>query len=656
MKKLIGIFIFVILYLICPAQSEFDPEMSPDMQRDRQQEQDSVKVPDLPHFRHTWQWERNGVYRQDIPLDTLLDGIHNFNYIFKKSISNTYLGNFPSPYESNLFINRETAQDYYPLTTIRAFLFKPEDMLNFNTTTPFTRLKYFTGGGKGKAENMLDIWHVQNIRPWWSAGIRYNLISSDGRYMNQKSKAYNFSLFSTYEQERINLSFFLNQNNGHITENGGIKDLAFITDSTGQKAENMPVRISSGDVTNNYRNTNFQIQGQYNIGNAKEVTTPTDTFNTYPAKAIFNFRMEENETRFKEKSVPLDFYKHTYIDSVSTLDHVINHNYDLSAKFVLNEHPKYKYLPGIYAGLDFKHEIYDHRTDYDSVNRVQTFGKSKYSGTYITAGIFNVDTNVMLTYDVAGKLCLLGHYAGNFKFDGYIQQALRKDRSSYLRANATIELKSVNPFFSRYVGNHNIWENNFNAIKTIKIDGQYVNQRSRTDLGVGITNVFSYVYLDTTAMPQQTSKTLMVFTAWAKQNFRLGNFYFDQNVYFQKSTQEDILSLPAVSVYSHNYYQNHLFKRALFLQIGFDIFYNTKFYADNYMPSIMQFYNQREFKTGNYPKIDVFLDIRIKRADIFVKYEHLNYLLKDHGNFFSAMNYPINPAMLKFGIKWDFFN
>ena len=113
----------------------------------------------------------------------------------------------------------------------------------------------------------------------------------------------------------------------------------------------------------------------------------------------------------------------------------------------------------------------------------------------------------------------------------------------------------------------------------------------------------------------------MVLTAWGKQNFRLGNFYFDQTVYFQKSTQEDILSLPAISVYSHNYFQHALFKNALFLQTGIDVFYNTKFYADNYMPSIMQFYNQRERKTGNYPKLDVFLNLRIKRADIFVKYE-----------------------------------
>ena len=173
---------------------------------------------------------------------------------------------------------------------------------------------------------------------------------------------------------------------------------------------------------------------------------------------------------------------------------------------------------------------------------------------------------------------------------------------------------------------------------------------------MGFSNIFNYVYFDTAAMPRQTNKTLIVLTAWVKENFKLGNFYFDQTIYFQKSTQEDILSLPVISVYSHNYYQNFLFKKALLLQFGIDVFYHTKFYSDNYMPSIMQFYNQRKHKTGNYPKIDVFLDLNIKRAHIFVKYEHLNYPLKKHGDFFSAADYPINPGMLKFGIQWDFFN
>lgn len=656
MKKLAYIVIFILTHCICLAQSEFDSYNSfgPE-DENAKPERDSIVESNVKHFRDTWQWMRNGVYSQQVPLDTIMDGIQNFNYIFKKNISNTYLGNFSSPYESNIFITRETAQDFYPLTNIRAFLFKPDDALNFNTTTPFTRLKYFTGGGKGKAENLLDIWHVQNIRPFWSAGVRYNLISSDGRYMDQKAKSYNFSLFSSYEKGRTVLSVFLNQNNGHFNENGGVKDRGYVTDST-YKAENIPVNLSGSEASNNYRNTNFQLQGQYNLGKAKEIIFKEDTSYTYPAKAVFNFRAEGNEHLYKEKTINREFYPHTYFDSTYSYDLIKNKVFDLSGKLVLNEHPKFKYLPGVYAGLDFRMETYDQRIGFDSTTKTSVYGKNKYSGTYITAGIFNVDSASLLNYDVAGRLCLIGHYAGNFKFDGFISQALRKDKSSYLRADASIELQSVNPFFERYAGNHNVWENDFKAIKTIKVEGRYVNTRLRTDLGVGLSNIYSYVYFDTAALPQQTSKALLVLTAWAKENFKAGNFHFDQNVYFQKSTQEDILSLPAISVYSHNYYQNYLFKRALQLQIGIDVFYNTKFYSDNYMPSIMQFYNQRESKTGNYPKVDVFLNLNIKRAVIFVKYEHLNYNLKTHGEFFSALDYPINPAMLKFGIRWDFFD
>lgn len=656
MKKIACIIIFAAFHLISLAQTEFDNYNYDNQEGDMQEnehERDSIPESNVPHFRHTWKWMHKGVYPLEFPVDTLLDGIQNYNYIFQKSISNTFLGNFPSPYEANIFIDRATVQDFYPLTSIRAFLFKPEDALEFNTTTPFTRLKYFTGGGKGKAENLLDVWHVQNIRPWWSAGIRYNLISSDGRYMNQKSKAYNFSVFSSYEKERVVLSFFLNQNNGHFQENGGVADRTYVTDST-EKAENIPVSLS--DVRNSYRNTNFNFQAQYNIGKAKEVVHADDTLNAYPAKAVFNFRAEGNEHWFKEEAMNLQYYPHTYIDSSRTYDHVQNKILDFSGKFVVNEHPKYKYLPGIYVGLDYKHEHYFQRTAYDSVSRTESYAGTNYTGTYLTAGLFNIDTTSLLNYDVSGRLGVLGHYAGNFKVDGFISQALNKNRNSLLRADASIELKSVNPFFDRYVGNHDIWENDFKPIKTIEIKGKYINTRLRTELGVGFTNIYSYVYFDTAAMPQQTSKALIILTAWAKENFRAGNFYFDQNVYFQKSTQEEILSLPALSVYSHNYYQNYLFKKALLLQLGIDVFYNTKFYSDNYMPSIMQFYNQREHKTGNYPKVDVFLAFKIKRAHLFVKYEHVNYHLKNHGNFFSAADYPINPGMLKFGLQWDFFD
>lgn len=656
MKKIICTFILIILHLICLAQNRFDDFNSHENESRRQAPaSDSTQQQDVPHFRYTWKWMRNGVYPQEILLDTLQDGIQNFNDIFKKSISNTYLANYPSPYESNIFIERNETEDFHPLSYLRAYLFMPEDVPNFNTTTPYTRLRYYTGGGKGKAENMLDAWHVQNILPFWSVGARYHLISSDGRYAGQKSKISNFSLFSSYERERIALSFLFNIHKGDIQENGGVSDRYYVTDTT-VKAEIIPVWLNNNNVYNTLRNTNVNIQAQYNIGKPKEVVHGQDTGQTYPAKAILNIRTQGNRRNFDEESVNLEYYRRTYMDSTQTADYYKNKIIDISAKFVVNEHPKYKYLPGLYAGLNFKRANYDQCTAYDTTTRIASYGKKAYAGTYITAGIFNVDTAALLNYDVAGQLAVLGYYAGNFKVDGYISQALRQDKTSLLRADAKIELQSVNPFLKQYAGNHDIWNNDFKAVKTINLEGRYINTRLRTELGVGFTNIFSQVYFDSTAMPRQTAKTLIVLTAWGKEVFRAGHFYFDQSVYFQKSTQEDILSLPTISVYSHNYYQNYLFKNALQLQIGIDLFYNTAFYADNYMPSIMQFYNQRIHKTGNYPKLDVFLNLHIKRAQLFVKYEHANFHIKERGNFFSAADYPINPAMLKFGVQWDFFD
>lgn len=654
MKKIIGIFILIFSHLICLAQSEFDEHDSYSNELGMQEsERDSVTHEDIPHYRYMWKWMRNGVYPQEIPLDTLQDGIHNFNDIFKKSISNTYLGNFPSPYESNILIERNGTEEFYPLTYLRSFLFMPEDLIHFNTTTPYTRLKYFTGGGKGKAENMIDAWHAQNINPFWNAGFRYHLISSDGRYANQKSKISNFSFFSSYERNRIVASFMFGQHKGDIRENGGIQDRTYVTDST-EKAENIQTWLGQDEVYNTFRIINFNLQGQYNIGKAKQVIHDKDTTEVYPAKAVLNIKTQNNRHKFEEESINFGFHRHTYIDSTKTSDHYKSKMIDISAKFIVNEHPKYKYLPGIYAGLDFKKDRYEQRINTDTTSHNSGYGSKNYMGTYITAGIFNIDTNAMLNYDIAGRIGILGYYAGNFKVDGFISQALNKN--NLLRADAKIELQSVNPFLDLYIGNHNIWDNDFKAVKTINLEGRYINKRLRTELGVGFTNIFSHVYFDSTIMPQQTGKALVILSAWAKEVFRAGHFYFDQSVYFQKSTQKDILSLPAITVYSHNYYQNYLFKNALQLQIGFDLYYNTEFYADNYAPAIMQFYNQREYKIGNYPKADVFLNLKIKRAHIFVKYEHVNFHIKQHGNFFSAADYPINPAMLKFGIQWDFFD
>ena len=110
MKKIIYIVIACFLPVFAFGQSDFDYDDSfQEAEVPETPTQDSTaQNSDIKHNRMTWTWEHEGVYPRNIPLDTVFDGIYNYNYIFKKNISNTYLGNFPSPYESNIFITLET--------------------------------------------------------------------------------------------------------------------------------------------------------------------------------------------------------------------------------------------------------------------------------------------------------------------------------------------------------------------------------------------------------------------------------------------------------------------------------------------------------------------------------------------------------------------
>ena len=135
-------------------------------------------------------------------------------------------------------------------------------------------------------------------------------------------------------------------------------------------------------------------------------------------------------------------------------------------------------------------------------------------------------------------------------------------------------------------------------------------------------------------------------------------FHSINKIAFQQ-VHPDVLSLPALAVSSSNYIE-HVFnfkstEGKLKTIIGFDLFYNTSYYANAYMPSMAIFYQQQEKQLGNYPYVDVFLNVRLKRVRFFMNYEHINsgWLEK---NFFTTLHYPMDQRYLKIGISWTFYD
>jgi hypothetical protein len=596
-----------------------------------------------------WVWEHEGVYKTLSKRDTTIDNAHNYSPVFLKSISNTYTSNIVSPYISNIFIDRDTRTSNQFLKVYDAFLTRPEDFKQRNTTTPFTELLYKTGGSKVFGENYLKITHCQNITPFLNAGIHYNYLTGGGSYMHSKSTVYDFSFFASYEKDRIVIDLFTNNNLGSFEENGGIADPSFIRDTT-INAESIAVKLMYPET--NFYNKNLNLKAQYNIGKAKQLTIGKDTSVYYPLKTVYSYQKEDNFRRFSEKTVVEDYYSSNYISDENTLDENEYLKYNQSLKLVWNEEHK-SIKPGIYAGLkmiDIQHTYNKEVEAADAI--VKSTGlesKEKFNTSYFEGGIFKRDSG-KINYDINTSIALSGSYSDEMFINANIDYNINANNSLCFKAKYSNKAPDFN--LQYYFSNHYKWKNKFNYEKNIQLKGSYINKKANLEIGIAANRLNNYIQFGLDTLPTQNKESIEILTAYIQHKLKLGKFYFLNKVYLQHSSSDEI-NLPKIALYASYYYKTYLVNNALLLKIGADLTYNTNFYAPSYIAATNSFYRQNKEKFGNYPKIDLVVDVKIKRMTIFIKYEHLSNHFAKNDYFINSYN-ALNPATLKYGLRWIF--
>ena len=124
---------------------------------------------------------------------------------------------------------------------------------------------------------------------------------------------------------------------------------------------------------------------------------------------------------------------------------------------------------------------------------------------------------------------------------------------------------------------------------------------------------------------------------------------------YQKISNDSVLHLPDLTFYNSSYFQMRFFKRVLTMQIGFDLRYNSAYLIDGFMPATGLYYNQYEKEYGDYPYFDFFINVKLKRARLFFKWDHINQGLSGN-QYYTVLNHPMNPRGFRFGLSWRFWN
>jgi hypothetical protein len=265
-----------------------------------------------------------------------------------------------------------------------------------------------------------------------------------------------------------------------------------------------------------------------------------------------------------------------------------------------------------------------------------------------------------LDMNLYGRYYLTGYKAGDINLSGDVKLLFGKLTSPFIfYARGSIDSKTPDFLYNHYASNNFIWSRNFERTTSNHLSTNLSLSSKKFDLQADYYLLSNVIYLGEDAFPAQYHNALSVLVLSASKEVKFWKFTSNGKLVYQKSENENIIDLPDVAFYNSTYL-THIFNfkatgGKLTTMLGFDLHYNTKYYADAYMPALNSFYRQHEKQLGNYPYFDVFMNLQLKRFRFFLKVEHVNSGWIDQ-NYFSVLHYPRNGRDLKFGLSWTFYD
>ena len=632
MKKIVILvpFIFVIVSILGQASPNFG------------------QVPPNYRFVKTWHITDQFATSDTIPVDTLHLNYQISNPIDRFSIANSFNGNLGSPIQSKLYFDRPVDNDFIFANAYYPYLMNIDHATFYNTKTPYSNLDYNTGGTIFRDEDHLKFIFTANANKKLNFGTTLDYTYATGEYANQSVKRFSGSLFGSYQGKHYTATGLLSTNNLSNFENGGVADSSDITSPKPGATQNILTRINA---YSNYKQTQLFYNQQYSIGieRPNRINDDSVRYDYVPVTRFgHTFKLDNLSKRYYENAVVKSpFYINTYLPFVSTNDtsalSTFTNTFSVSLEEEFNKWLQF----GLKAFIENEIQNYTYNTD----SLVNHMSKS----TTKIGGILSKQRGQLFKYNFLGEVGFLGYKAGDIRLEGNVGGYFKLWKDSVvLVANGFVKSEKPSYFLQNYQSNHFRWNQNFANIYRTHIGGTFSIPTRLFSVNVAVENITQYVYFNSEALPAQYSGSIQVLSANLKQDFHVGKFTLENNVVFQLSSKQDILALPNLTLY-HNLYFHDIWFHVLSVQIGASVRYHTAYYAPSYMPATGQFYNQSTVKIGNYPVVNLYVNFHLKRTRFFWEYYHINQKFMNDA-YFSMPNYPIDPAITKIGVSWNFYN
>ena len=674
---------------------------------------ETFAFPDSMHYKRIVTWTHDRDFHDIVGLrDQSRDSSFNNNFheypFYKQDVNATWLGVAGSPVQLYDYFKREEEDNAIFYAPYQIYSYTPETLPQYNTKTTYTELDYYGTlfANKEKEESNIKILSTQNITPELNIMLQYHRFGSNGMLKREDVNNRNSIIAANYTGKRYLMHTGFIYNRVKKSENGGIKDLTWIRDTTVDARE---IDVYLKDASNDLKKTTIFLDQSYRIPlsfldkevraekklRAQEDMKLDSLIAAGDSVGLAQFQISVEQRRARQEETSLDTLKteittafighsseytvtrKTYKDNISSSD-TDGRKY-FGDRFYLNPTTSSDSL----RVMKFENKVFirlqpwtsdaivskldvglgDKLLNYFSFNpKDYVTGRNNVvqNSVYLYAGAQGQYKKYLL-WNAKGRYTFLGHEINDFMVEGNVSFSaypFRRDRKSPLTLNVHFEtsLKEPDYYQQHLYTNHYLWNNDFSKISTTKLEASLNIPRWKMDASFSYGLLGNNIYYDTQGIVRQNSSPMSVISATLRKDFKVWKFHFENQAALQFSSNTEVMPLPLLALNLRYYFQFDVVKNVMKMQIGAHAMYTTKWYAPGYNPVLGVFHNQTEEKYGGCPYIDAFVNIQWKRASIFVKAVNVNMGWPNkQADYFTAAGYITSQRAIKFGITWPFY-
>ena len=518
------------------------------------------------------------------------------------------------------------------------------DISYYRVPTPLTELLYKSAFEQGQ---LADSFFTVNTSPQLNLSIAYKGLRSLGKYQNLLTSTGNFRVTANYQTK--NKRYFMRT---HIVtqdlmnqENGGLRDdnIAYFETGDPEFLDRSILEVNFENAENMLKGKRFHLDHKYYLLNKK------DTLSTNQISLGHIISFEDKSYQFDQSNVVQDYFGPAFKTS-SFRDYVTLENFYNQVSLNYNN--------DIVGDVQFNLSNTNYNYGYDKI--VVLNGNTitnRLKGEVLAVG--GKYHKQFRNFELKGALGLnvTGDFSGNY-IKGEATFKLNEDISATASINHNSKAPNYNVLLYQSNYNNYNWWNNFNNTETQQLKFELKSQKL-ANISVDYSTITDYTYFkkDSTnaVKAYQNSNTITYLRVKLEKEIRVGHFALNNTVLYQKTTDvNQVLNVPEIITRNTLYYSNHLFNKAMYLQTGVTLNYFTKYYMNAYDPLLAEFYVQNDKQYGAFPRLDFFINAKIRQTRIYLKAEHFNSAFTGY-NYYSAPNYPYRDFTVRFGIVWNFF-